>query len=185
MGRELELLAKKHSSWIHIVKGLGCNPEYAEDVVQDSYIKMDKYLSRGTNIDFNGNDVNTYYFFMILRSVYITSVKSKTVSNSSVQFINEVAYRDESHQSNMKDFDDDDSEFTGLINDIFKEVNSWDFYHKNMFIAYFTTDSSLRKISKKAKIGTASLYNSTKKYKEIIKSKFQDDYDNYVKSKQQ
>lgn len=185
MGRELELLAKKHSFWINTVKGLGCNPEYAEDVVQDAYIKMDKYLSMKTNIDFNGNDVNTYYFYFTLRSVYINLIKKKTVDNSSVEFISGLVYGDESQQITIKDFDDNDSELTELMNDIFKEVNSWDFYHKNMFIAYFTTDSSLRKIGKKANIGTASLYNSTKKYKKIIQSKFQADYDKYVKSKQQ
>ena len=68
---------------------------------------------------------------------------------------------------------------------IFKEVNSWEFYHKNMFIAYFTTDHSLRSISDKANIGVSSLYNSTKKYKEIIISKFKEQYDSYIAKKNQ
>jgi len=183
MGNELELLARKHKDWIYLVKSLGCNHEYAEDIVQESYIKMDKYLSRGLDIAFNGNDVNTWFFYTTLRSVYVDYMRKKTVSNSSVWFDESYIFKNGDYFDYQDEFDDDDSELLELIEDIFKEVNSWDFYHKNMFIAYFTTDSSLRQISKKAKIGTSSLYNSTKKYKEIIKSKFQESYDNYVKSK--
>lgn len=166
-----------------MVKGLGCNEAYAEDMVQEAYLRMHKYLSRGTDISYNGDDVNTYYFYLTLRAVYIGSVERKSVENASQEFNNDIAYSNQEYQIDSNDFDADNSKLTELMNNIFKEVNSWDFYHKNMFIAYFTTDDSLRKIGKKTNIGTNSLYNSTKKYKKIIKSKFDDEYKRYLKSK--
>lgn len=183
MSRELEILARNHKKWIEMIKGMGCNPADAEDMVQDSYIRMHKYISSGTDISYNNDDVNTWYFYLTLRSVYFGSKEKKSVSNFSDEFNIDLMYDEIYSKYEELNLTDNNCGFDDLIEKIFKEVNSWDFYHKNMFIAYFTTDSSLRKISSKTNIGTNSIYNSTKKYKEIIKNKFQEDYDNYIKNK--
>ena len=183
MSRELEILAKNHKKWIEMVKGMGCNASKAEDIVQDSYIRMHKYISGGTDISYNNDDVNTWYFYLTLRSVYLGSKEKKSVDNFTEEFNIDLLYDELQHQYNELSPIVSHCDFDNLIEKIFKEVNSWEFYHKNMFIAYFTTNSSLRKISSKTNIGTNSIYNSTKKYKEIIKNKFQQDYDNYIKNK--
>ena len=61
MSRELELLALKHDKWISLVESLGCNKSYAEDVVQDAYIRVFEYVQKGTNIDYGDDDVNEFY----------------------------------------------------------------------------------------------------------------------------
>jgi len=184
MGKELEILARKHDDWINCIKGMGCNESLAEDYVQDAYIKFHNYLQKGKNISYGDDDVNTFYFYMTLRSVYIDAKKKKTVYNSSTIF-NESLSETEEDLSISYEYLNEEKELDDLLNAIFKEVNSWEFYHKNMFIAYFTTDHSLRSISKRANIGTSSLYNSTRKYKEIIISKFKQQYDNYIAKKNQ
>ena len=62
-----------------------------------------------------------------------------------------------------------------LINKIFVEVNSWDFYKRNIFIAYFTSELSLDKLSAETGIGRSSLYNSIRKYREVIDDMFKVD----------
>jgi hypothetical protein len=183
MSRELEILAKNHKKWVEMVQGMGCNSSEAEDVVQDSYIKIHKYISKGTDISYNNEDVNTWYFYLTLRSVYLGSKEKKSVKNYSDEFNYDLIYDAIESQYEDLSFIDNIHSFDSLIEKIFKEVNTWDFYHKNMFIAYFTTDSSLRQISSKTSIGTNSIYNSTRKYKDIIKNKFQEDYDKYIKNK--
>ena len=79
MGKELEILARKHDDWINCIKGMGCNESLAEDYVQDAYIKFHNYLQKGKNISYGDDDVNTFYFYMTLRSVYIDDKKKKTV----------------------------------------------------------------------------------------------------------
>jgi len=183
MSRELEILSLNHKKWIEIVKSMGCNPSEAEDVVQDAYIRMHKYISNGTDVSYNNDDVNTWYFYLTLRSVYFGSKDKKIVSNFSDEFNVDLIYDTVSDKYDELMMSKNNCDFDELIEKIFKEVNSWDFYHKNMFIAYFTTDSSLRNISSKTNIGVNSIYNSTKKYREIIKNKFQEDYDKYIKNK--
>jgi hypothetical protein len=183
MSKELEILAKNHEKWINIVESMGCNPSYSEDIVQEAYIRMDKYISKGTDISYNKDDVNTWYFYLTLRSVYIGSKEKKSVSNFTEEFNIDLMYDEIEDKYKELYNSTGDCDFDNLIENIFKEVNSWEFYHKNMFIAYFTTDASLRKISSTTNIGTNSIYNSTKKYKEIIINKFQEDYNKYIKNK--
>tara|TARA_R110002074_G_scaffold164943_5_gene324868 strand:+ start:1460 stop:1630 length:171 start_codon:yes stop_codon:yes gene_type:complete len=50
----LILIAKKQQTWIEIVMSFGCTKETAEDIVQEMYIKVDKYLKKhGNNIMYN------------------------------------------------------------------------------------------------------------------------------------
>ena len=178
MSRELELLSRKHKKWISLVESLGCSKHYAEDVVQDAYVRIHDYLQKGINIDYGDNDVNDFYMYMTLRSIYINSTKKKKIN---IQ---------ESYDQEMLDFtlsrlkaEYSDVEMEGayvrLINKIFSEVNTWEFYHKNMFIAYFTTGLSLDKLSSETNIGRSSLYNSIRKYREVIQDLFSEDAEDF------
>ena len=75
MSVQLRILAKKHKRWIALVNSMGCNKHESEDVVQDAYLKIHKYLEKGTNIDYGVQDVNDFYFYMTLRSIYLNKVK--------------------------------------------------------------------------------------------------------------
>ena len=66
----LSKLAEQHSKWVDIVKKLGCDPFVAEDVVQDTYLRLHKYKERveGKIITPEG-EVNTFYMFVTLRNL--------------------------------------------------------------------------------------------------------------------
>ena len=65
----LEKLAKKHKTWIRYVISFGCDPAIAEDIVQECYIKIDKLLSKGLNIDY-GEEINYFYVYKTLKTLY-------------------------------------------------------------------------------------------------------------------
>ena len=68
-----------------------------------------------------------------------------------------------------------------IIDKINNEVDSWDhWYDKKLFKLYYNTDISMRKLAKETKISVTSIFNSCKNYKEIIQSKFGEDFEDYM-----
>lgn len=175
---QLEKLANKHSRWVELVKNMGCNPSCVEDVVQDSYLKIWKHLESGKQITHGEDDVNDFYFYMTLRSVYFDGLKKKRVVNQEVS--SEESLRLAIDNLVSDEFCSEESEaFDKLVGNIYREVNTWEFYHKNVFVAYFTSGLSLDKLSKNIGIGRSSLYNSIRKYREVIRDMFLEDAEDY------
>jgi DNA-directed RNA polymerase specialized sigma24 family protein len=71
----LEKLAKKHSTWINIVKSFGSdNPE---DIVQDMYLTIHKWSQgNGRSILYKGDDINHYFVFKTLRTLFVNDLKN-------------------------------------------------------------------------------------------------------------
>ncbi len=68
-----------------------------------------------------------------------------------------------------------------IIAKIDMEIESWDhWYDKKLFRLYYNTDISMRKLAKETKISVTSIFNSCKNYKEIIKSKLGEDFEDYL-----
>ena len=61
---------KKHKVWVDIVCSFGCNPQTAEDIVQEMYIKIHNKKQTGLNIDYGDNDFNYYYVFRTLKNLF-------------------------------------------------------------------------------------------------------------------
>lgn len=179
MLEQLEKLAKSHKRWIVIVESFGCNKSESEDVVQDAYLKIYDRLEAGVDITYGEDGVNEFYMYMTLRSIFVNKVKKKSVWRSLIDSTQEsLDHHLSSLRAEYADVDMEDS-YQTLINRIFKEVNSWDFYSRNMFIAYFTTDLSLTKLSEETGIGRNSLYNSIVQYRNIIQEHFSEDMEDF------
>ena len=68
-----------------------------------------------------------------------------------------------------------------ILRKINEEVESWDhWYDKKLFKLYYKTDMSMRKLAKETKISVTSIFNSCKNYKDILKSKFGEDFEDYL-----
>ena len=67
----LSEIFKKHKIWIDIVCTFGCNKETAKDIVQEMYIKIDKKIKNGLDINFGNNDYNYYYIFKTLKTLFL------------------------------------------------------------------------------------------------------------------
>ena len=64
-------LFKKHKTWVDIVMSFGCNKVVAEDLVQEMYIRIQLKLEKGLDITYVDDEVNYYYIFKTLRSLFI------------------------------------------------------------------------------------------------------------------
>lgn len=79
MGQQVDiltLLSKKHKDWINVCKSFGASKELAEDVVQDMYIKLHTWSqTNDRSLMYNKDEVNYYFVFKALRSIYLDEVK--------------------------------------------------------------------------------------------------------------
>ena len=56
----LELLYKKHRDWCDIVESFGVNPDTAEDLVMEMYLRIAKYVKKGNDIMYDETEVNYF-----------------------------------------------------------------------------------------------------------------------------
>ncbi len=177
---DLEKIAKSHKLWVKMVINLGCNPSIAEDIVQEMYLKVHRLIEGGKNVMYNNESANRFYIYLTLKSMYFDYKRAK----NRYQFF-EILENDEANNmyessSVYSGVDLEQQEaFTKIYNKILDEINSWDFYNKNLCIAYFTTGLSLDKLVKELGIGRSSLYNSIRNYRDIIKDKFMEDVEDF------
>jgi len=64
------LIAEKHNEWLEIVLSFGCSEETAEDLVQEMYYKIHLKLDKGLDIMYNENEINYYYVFKTLQTLF-------------------------------------------------------------------------------------------------------------------
>jgi DNA-directed RNA polymerase specialized sigma24 family protein len=166
----LEQVAKHHKEWVETIHKLG-EYDFAEDIVQESYIALIKYADESKLIDVNGN-VRKGYMYFTLRSLYYQFYnKKKKISKVSFDGCWEL-------------FDDSNVEEHKAYNDIClmidEEIDNWHWYDRKLFKLYRDTDMSMRDIAKETNISLISIFHSIKNYKEILNTKFQKDYQDYI-----
>ena len=168
----LEQVAKHHKEWVKTIQKLG-EYDYAEDIVQESYIALMKYANAEKLIDDKGN-VRKGYMFFTLRSLYYQYYnKKKSIKKVSFDGCWEL-------------FDSSNIEEQNAYNDIClmidEEIDNWHWYDKKLFKLYRDTDMSMRDIASETNISLISIFHSIKNYKEILKTKFQKDYTDYIEN---
>lgn len=167
----LEQVAKHHKEWVEVIYKLG-ETEYAEDIVQESYMALIKYADAKKIIDENGN-VRKGYMFFTLRSLYYQFYNKK-------KKVNKVSFDEQ-----WEIFDDSNLEEHQAYNDIClmidKELETWHWYDRKLFKLYRDSNMSMRDIAKETNISLISIFHSIKNYKEILNSKFEQDYNDYKK----
>jgi len=147
----------KHQVWIDIVSSFGCNKETAEDIVQEMYIKIDKKIKNGLNIDFGETDYNYYYIFKTLKTLFL-DLKRK---ESKVQIIEL-----ENVRNYLSDFDCEN--YDEVYAEIQNELNNMYWYDKKIF-QIIEGGESIAQLSRKSGIPYYSLYNTYKKVVQKLK----------------
>jgi len=174
----LELLAKKHIDWIKMVQSFGCDPILAEDIVQEMYIRLHKYIDDPERIMY-GEEVNTYFVYITLRNMYNTIKKIQ----SRVEFVDlqevedELIFEDVNYE-NFESFDD-------LIEKIWEDVEDWHWYDKKMFQLYHNSPMSIRTIADETKISARSIFNTLKNGRERIQEICENEYKTWKASKEE
>jgi len=176
----LEKVARNHTLWLKMVLNMGCNPSMAEDIVQQMYLRIDRLVKEGKNVMYDDESANRFYIYLTLKSMYIDYKRARgkytffeIMDNDEVDALTESP----AYYSGM-DMEEQEA-FTKIYNRILDEINTWDFYNKNLCIAYFTTGLSLDKLVKELGIGRSSIYNTIKNHREIIQEKFSEDVEDF------
>jgi len=168
----LAKVAQYHNDWVKVIHTFG-EYDYAEDLVQESYIALWKYADADKLIDSSG-EVRKGYMYFTLRSLFYQYYNKK-------KKINKVSF-----DGCWELFDDSNIEEHKAYNDICmlidEEIKNWDWYDRKLFKLYRDTDLSMRDIAKETNISLISIFNSIKNYKIILKDKFQKDYTDYIEN---
>ena len=161
-----------------MARSFGTETHEAEDLVQEMYLRMYKYVENPEKIMYNDKEVNTYFVFVVLRNLFFSSKKSLsslmslhieelTELNGKVE---EVNYEYEQAHKN-------------LIDELWEEVETWHWYDTKLFKLYHNTDMTIKKISQETKISERSIWNTLDNGRKKIKQKQKKSYKIYKKTK--
>jgi DNA-directed RNA polymerase specialized sigma24 family protein len=166
----LKQVAQHHNEWIKIINSFG-EYDYAQDIVQETYIALYKYADATKIIDASGN-VRKGYVFFTLKSLFFQYYNKKMK-------VNKVSIDEQ-----FTLFDDSNLDEHNAYNDICllidEEIKNWHWYDEKLFKLYRDSDMSMRDIAKETNISLISIFNSIKNYKEILNTKFNKDYQDYI-----
>jgi DNA-directed RNA polymerase specialized sigma24 family protein len=153
----LELLFKKHKQWVDIVASFGCNIETAEDIVQEMYIKIQKKIENGTDILYNEDEINYYYIYLTLRTLFIDlKRKEKKVTIYNIEDLH-------------KDIVDEEYiDYSRTLKSVLKELDKQFWYDKKVY-EIIASGQSISELSRKTNISYYSLYNTYRKVKKKLK----------------
>jgi len=153
----LTLLFKKHKDWIKIVKGFGCNKDTAEDLVQEMYIKIKRKVDNGLDIMFTDKEVNYYYIFKTLNSLFLDlKKKEKNIYFQSIEDLNMTM--------------EEKIKYTETYSIVKKELQNFHWYDQKVY-ELIEGGESVASLSKKTNISYYSLYNTYKKVKKKLRNK--------------
>jgi len=155
----LEKIAEKHDDWHRIVLSFGCKESIAEDIVQEMYIRIHTYITKGVDISYD-DDVNHMYIYRTLRSLYIElHRKEKNIIKTNIDNLAE--YIDENEGLTKGDVCNAMQQMDSLLDKTF-----W--YDRTVF-EIISSGTSIAELSRKTNITYYSLYFTHKRVKQLIK----------------
>lgn len=174
-------ITTKHRVWIAFLTRLGCNYDTAEDLVQEMYIKLAKFLET--------NELDDKYYFFIyvtLRNLFIDLkrqekrspivVNSDMIHKGTKEYNNYNFEKDEKVEEQLKAIHKwlNDS---NVLEEDFSQVwtnkeKSELYYLRKIFQEIFQKGISIREFSKQTNIKYYSLYNTIKIIKKQIRKKY-------------
>lgn len=179
----IELLSKYHKLWISMGISMGIPKYLVDDIVQDMYLRLNKYIKDPDKIMYKENDINKFYVYITIKNLYNDYLKQKNKHRTLNIDDIEVSYEivEPSTQLQLKNELKKQKAEETMIENIKKEVESWDrWYDQKLFKIYYETDISMRKLSADTNISVTSIFNSCKNYKQIINTKFAEDFQDYI-----
>lgn len=177
--RVIDILADKHNDWIAMAKSFGVSDDDANELVQQMYIRITDYVEDPKKILYNETEVNTYYVYVTLRNLFLSSTKYKSKS---------ILMDFEGMRKFLESVPDDNNfdeklKFEEVITKVEKIVEDWYWYDKKIFNIHFYEEMSMRKIARDTKISLSSIFNTLSNGKAKIKEGAIEKYEEYRKAK--
>lgn len=172
----LDVLFKKHSTWIKYVKSFGCDEDKAEDYVQEMYIKIFNYSQKKENdLMYNDDEVNFIFVYVVLRNMYYDNFRKKKVVLDEIK--DDFIYDEQSYSET--DFNQKNDALLRWLSNLDSEIESIEDYNKrkaNLLYVKFIYDKifidkmSVTELSKEVGISYWSLRNTILIIKKQIKN---------------
>ena len=179
----MELLSKYHNLWISMGLSMGIPQHLVEDIVQEMYLRLNKYVKNPEKIMYNETDVNKFYVYITIKNLYNDYLKERS-RNQVIRLDDmEVTYEivEPTPEGQLKAEIEKQKAEERLVDMIQQEVSSWDrWYDQKLFKVYYETDISMRKLSADTNISVTSIFNSCKNYKQILNTKLAEDFQDYI-----
>lgn len=153
----LSKIFNKHKIWIDIVSSFGCNKNTAEDIVQEMYIKIQKNINNGLNIEYEDDDYNYFYIFKTLKSMFL-DLKRKEARIIILNIDDRPSYFNDTYDVN----------YLESYDKVLKELDKMYWYDKKVY-ELLEGNESVAKLSRKTNIPYHSLYNTYRKVIERLK----------------
>lgn len=176
-----EILIKRHKEWISMAMSICKDVHLANDIVQDMYLRLNRYIDNPEKIIKDG-EVNSYFIYITLRNLFYDTKKGQKAEISkdysdveNISFLSALAEIPEEREEN----DSMEEAYLTIFKAIDKEVSTWHWYDQKLFRLYYYTNQSLRDIASDTKISLTSIYNSCKNYRKIIEEKFGEDIEDF------
>ena len=166
----LKEVAKFHADYLRIVQSYG-EDFYAEDIVQEMYIRLHKYADREKVIQKNGT-LNRAYIHFTLRNIF----KDLTKERNKHQMVNIEERKD---IGVTYDYISKEEAFSCLIKRVKEEAENWHWYDEMLFKHYFDSGMSMRELADETRISTSSIFQTIKYCKGKLKENLNEDYEDY------
>tara|TARA_R110000822_G_scaffold59111_3_gene147703 strand:+ start:2591 stop:3079 length:489 start_codon:yes stop_codon:yes gene_type:complete len=161
-----------------MAKSFGTQTHEAEDLVQEMYLRMYKYVETPEKIMYNETELNTYFVFVVLRNLFFSSKKSlSSLMSLHIEELNDLDGEIENVNYEYEEA------HKNLINDLWDEVETWHWYDTKLFKLYHNTDMTIKKLSQETKISERSIWNTLDNGRKKIKQKQEKSYKAYKKAK--
>lgn len=183
----LTKIAAHHSKWLSYLRMMGCSESVADDLVQEMYIKVDRYIKKhNADIMFDEAEVNFYFFWVTLKNMY-TDYHRKRLNDP-------IVYVESVHdvvEDDVFNLDKDDYEQHVAIMDWFEDMDyeqmcnsdqellDYDrtklnkYYLRKVFEECFLNRKSVSELSRDTNITYWSLRNTIKIIKKQIKKTYE------------
>lgn len=169
----LELLSTRHKDWCRMVQSFGCPSHIVEDIVQEMYLRMHKYISEPEKIMYK-NEVNTLFIYISLKNMYADYAKNR-FRFQTTDCIPEISEED--------NLDEQENAMHTLVESIWAEVKTWNWYDQKLMTIYIKQEMSMRKLSDETKISLSSIFNTLKNGKQRIKANCKKDYKSWKETR--
>lgn len=154
----LEKAYQKHKTWISICKSFGLDYPTSEDLVMEMYIKLDYITKKGTDITYNKDELNYYYIFKILYTMFLQLKKKR----DRINFIDQEMLQNIEGQEQIH--------FQEIENRFNNEFSKLHWYDQKVF-EIVASGTKIAELSRKTQITYISLYNTYTKVKKLLKKK--------------
>ena len=168
---DIAYTTERHKDWVQMASNLGAG-HYAEDIVQEMYIKLSQIKNPERLIDKkNPNQIVGFYVYTIIRSLIVDLQRiQKRTQMVSIESIRALKASDVDMEF--------EAEFTKKLDAVEQAKDQMNWYDLKLFELYHNEGLSIRKLSKETRISASSIFNTLRN----AKSEIQQAYDKAKKS---